>query len=41
MTHPVEVAKWSTLPDRDPQYALVADIDLVVVRFDDKVSVLY
>ncbi|WP_415715492.1 glutamate synthase-related protein [Roseibium sp.] len=35
------VAKLSALPDRDPQYALVADVDLVVVRFDDEVSVFY
>lgn len=35
------VAKWSELPDRDPQYALVENVDLVVVRFDDAVSVLY
>ena len=37
----VSVAQWSALPDRDPQYALVADVDLVVVRYDDNVSVLY
>ena len=37
----VEVAKWSELPDREPTYALVADVDLVVVRYDDDVSVLY
>jgi len=36
-----EVAKLSTLPDRDPQYALVGEVDLVVVRFDDEVSVFY
>lgn len=35
------VAHWSTLEDRKPQYALVADVDLVVVRFDDQVSVFY
>ena len=35
------VATWSTLKDRSPAYALVADVDLVVVRYDDKVSVLY
>ncbi len=35
------VAKLSTLPDRKPQYALVAEVDLVVVRFDDEVSVFY
>lgn len=35
------VATLSALPDRDPQYALVADVDLVVVRFDEEVSVFY
>ena len=38
---PVEVAKWSRLEDRGPAYALVAGVDLVIVRFDDQVSVLY
>jgi glutamate synthase domain-containing protein 2 len=37
----VKVATWSTLPDREPAYALVANVDLVVVRYDDNVSVLY
>jgi glutamate synthase domain-containing protein 2/nitrite reductase/ring-hydroxylating ferredoxin subunit len=32
---------WSALQDRQPAYALVADVDLVVVRYDDTVSVLY
>ena len=32
---------WDSLPDRDPQYALVENVDLVVVRYDDEVSVLY
>ena len=35
------VAEWSDLADRQPAYALVADVDLVVVRFDQSVSVLY
>lgn len=35
------VATWSSLPDRDPQYALVSGVDLVVVRYGDAVSVLY
>ena len=35
------VASWSALRDRQPLYALVADVDLVVVRYDDSVSVLY
>lgn len=38
---PTAVAQWSTLPDRKPQHALVSNVDLVVVRYDDKVSVLY
>ncbi len=29
------------LADREPAYALVANVDLVAVRFDDQVSVLY
>ena len=37
----VRVATWSSLPDRTPTYALVANVDLVVVRYDDQVSVLY
>ncbi len=37
----VKVARWSDLEDRSPTYALVADVDLVVVRYDDDVSVLY
>ena len=38
---PTKVATWSTLPDRTPTYALVANVDLVVTRYDDQVSVLY
>ena len=37
----IAVANWSDLEDRKPAYALVADVDLVVTRFDDTVSVLY
>ena len=37
----VQVATWSELEDRQPVYALVANVDLVVVRYDDQVSVLY
>ena len=37
----VKVAIWSELKDRTPVYALVADVDLVVVRFGDQASVLY
>ena len=37
----IKVADWNSLKDREPQYALVEGVDLVVVRFDDNVSVLY
>ena len=36
-----KVAQWSALEDRSPAYALIAGVDLVVVRHDDKVSVFY
>ncbi|WP_375255877.1 glutamate synthase-related protein, partial [Yoonia sp.] len=35
------VAQLSNLPDRNPQYALVGEVDLVVVRFDEEISVFY
>ena len=51
MTHPgnasdrssshTRVARWSALEDRVPAYALVHDVDLVVIRHDEDVSVLY
>ncbi len=37
----VKVADLNTLKDREPAYALVAEVDLVVVRWDDEVSVFY
>ena len=37
----VRVAEWETLEDRQPAHALVANVDLVLVRFGDEVSVLY
>jgi glutamate synthase domain-containing protein 2 len=39
--NPVKVATWSKLEERSPTYALVAGVDLVVIRYDDAVSVLY
>ncbi|MGB0384570.1 MAG: glutamate synthase-related protein [Ardenticatenaceae bacterium] len=39
--HKTKVATWSELADRKPAYALVANVDLVVVRYDEKVSVFY
>lgn len=37
----VPVAIWSKLVDRQPQRALVGEVDLVVVRWDDRCSVLF
>lgn len=37
----VTVACWSELPDRTPTAALVAGVDLVIVRLGEKVSVFY
>ncbi|MCZ4316414.1 glutamate synthase-related protein [Comamonadaceae bacterium G21597-S1] len=39
--HKVEVAQLAGLADRQPAHALVGEVDLVVVRMDDAVSVLY
>ena len=36
-----KIAEWNQLEDRKPAYALVANVDLVVVRYGDEVSVLY
>ena len=35
------IAKWDDVKDRTPTYALVAGVDLVIIRFDGNVSVLY
>ncbi len=37
----IKICKFSDLKDRKPKYALVEDIDLVVIRYDKEVSVLY
>lgn len=37
----IEIADWSALEDRKPAHALVSTVDLVIVRYDEKVSVLY
>lgn len=38
---PQKIAVWSQLPDRKPRYALMANVDLVVIRHDENVSVFY
>ncbi|MGK0297401.1 MAG: glutamate synthase domain-containing protein 2 [Gammaproteobacteria bacterium] len=37
----IAIKKLDDLNDREPAYALVANVDLVLVRFDNSVSVLY
>jgi glutamate synthase domain-containing protein 2 len=37
----IAIVKWDELEDRTPAYVLVAEVDLVIVRFDDTVSVIY
>ena len=37
----IKVAAWSELKDREPAYALAANVDLVVIRRGEEVSVLY
>ncbi len=41
MENPLALFPLSDLEDRVPAHALVADVDLVVIRYDEKVSVLY
>ncbi len=36
-----EIAVWADIADRTPAHARVANVDLVIVRYDDEVSVLY
>lgn len=37
----VRVATFSELQDRQPAHALVGDVDLVIIRYDEEISVLY
>ncbi len=41
MQRPVAIANWADLSDREPAHALVENVDLVIIPFDDDVSVLY
>ncbi len=41
MSETICVATFSDLQDRKPVYALAGEVDLVVIRYDDLVSVLY
>lgn len=35
------IIRWDELEDRTPGHVLVGNVDLVIIRYDDKVSVLY
>ncbi len=37
----VSIANWPEVQDRKPGYALIANVDLVYVRYDNNVSVMY
>ena len=37
----IELFNFSKLKDRQPEYALVENVDLVIIKYDDNVSVLY
>ncbi len=37
----ISIADFSELEDRKPAYALVANVDLVIIKYDNAVSVLY
>ena len=41
LIQPLALVKFDELKDRQPTHALVENTDLVITRFDDKVSVLY
>ena len=41
LTEPVEIAAMDQLPEKSPQHAKVEHTDLVLIRYGDKVSVLY
>ena len=38
---PLAIASWNDIADREPAGALVGNVDLVIVRADDEVSVLH
>lgn len=37
----IKITDFSKLQDRKPTYALAANVDLVIIRYDEEVSVLY
>ena len=41
LKQPIEIGRYDDLPEKSPQHALVLNTDLVIIRFNNKVSVLY
>jgi len=41
MKNPISIIKVSALKNKKPDHALVNGLDLVIVKFDDDISVLY
>ena len=41
MQNKIKIADWNSLEDRTPTHARVSNVDLVIVRYDEDVSVLY
>lgn len=41
MKTPIEIADFSELKDREPEHRLVEDLDLVLIKYDEKISVMY
>lgn len=41
MKEPYTIIKWDELKDRKPAYARVSNLDLVIIRYDDSISVFY
>ncbi len=41
MDRPISLTPWSSLRDRQPVHQQVKGLDLVLIRYDDQVSVLY
>ena len=37
----ISIFKVADLQDRKPEHALIANVDLVIVKFDEDISVLY
>ena len=41
MKEKIKIVKFSELKDRTPHYALILGVDLVIIKYDEDVSVLY